>query len=131
MPDAPDTALIAVNLGTPEAPTAPAVRRYLGEFLQDPRVVQLSRWIWYPLLHGLILPLRGPRAAHKYAQIWLPEGSPLAVHTRHLAEAIQQRLPRWRVVDAMRYGQPALPERLRELRQAGIRRSTPPPPPSR
>ncbi|WP_141454999.1 ferrochelatase [Pseudoxanthomonas sp. z9] len=122
MPDAPDTALIAVNLGTPEAPTAPAVRRYLGEFLQDPRVVQLSRWIWYPLLHGLILPLRGPRAAHKYAQIWLPEGSPLAVHTRRLAEAIQQRLPHWRVVDAMRYGRPALPERLRELRRAGIRR---------
>ncbi|MBB3276173.1 MULTISPECIES: ferrochelatase [unclassified Pseudoxanthomonas] len=122
MPDAPDTALIAVNLGTPEAPTAPAVRRYLGEFLLDPRVVQLSRWIWYPLLFGLILPLRGPRAAHKYAQIWLPEGSPLAVHTRRLAEAIQQRLPHWRVVDAMRYGQPALPERLRELRQAGIRR---------
>lgn len=122
MPDAPDTALIAVNLGTPEAPTAPAVRRYLGEFLQDPRVVQLSRWIWLPLLYGLILPLRGPRAAHKYAQIWLPEGSPLAVHTRRLAEALQQRLPRWRVVDAMRYGRPALPERLRELRQAGIRR---------
>jgi len=122
MPDAPDTALIAVNLGTPEAPTAPAVRRYLGEFLQDPRVVQLSRWIWLPLLHGLILPLRGPRAAHKYAQIWLPGGSPLAVHTRGLAEALQARLPRWWVVDAMRYGRPGLPERLHALRQAGIRR---------
>lgn len=122
MPDAPDTALIAVNLGTPEAPTAPAVRRYLGEFLHDRRVVQLNRWIWWPLLHGLILPLRGPKAAHKYAQVWLPEGSPLAVHTRRLAQALQQRLPHWTVRDAMRYGQPALPERLRELRAAGIRR---------
>ena len=122
MPDAPDTALIAVNLGTPEAPTAPAVRRYLAEFLHDHRVVQLTRWLWCPLLHFLILPLRGPRAAHKYAQIWLPEGSPLAVHTRRLAEAMQQRLPRWRVVDAMRYGQPALPQVLARLREAGVSR---------
>lgn len=122
MPDAPNTALIAVNLGTPEAPTAAAVRRYLGEFLHDPRVVQLPRWIWYPLLHGLILPLRGPKAAHKYQQIWLAEGSPLAVHTRQLAQALQQRLPQWQVLDAMRYGQPALPARLRALREQGVRR---------
>ncbi len=122
MPDAPHTALIAVNLGTPAAPTATAVRRYLGEFLHDHRVVQLSRWIWCPLLHGVILPLRGPKAAHKYAQIWLPEGSPLAVHTRRLSQALQQRLPQWRVVDAMRYGEPSLPARLRELRAQGIDR---------
>ncbi|WP_411833328.1 ferrochelatase [Pseudoxanthomonas mexicana] len=122
MPDAPITALVAVNLGTPEAPTAPAVRRYLAEFLHDHRVVQLTRWLWCPLLHFLILPLRGPRAAHKYAQIWLPEGSPLAVHTRRLAEAMQQRLPQWRVVDAMRYGQPALPQVLAGLRAEGVAR---------
>lgn len=122
MPHAPDTALIAVNLGTPEAPTAPAVRRYLGEFLGDPRVVAIPRLLWWPLLHGVILPLRGPRAAEKYAQIWLPEGSPLAVHTRRLAGAMQPLLPEWRVVHAMRYGQPALPSVLEKLRSEGIRR---------
>ncbi|MEL1265844.1 ferrochelatase [Pseudoxanthomonas putridarboris] len=122
MPDAPITALLAVNLGTPEAPTAPAVRRYLAEFLRDPRVVQIPRVLWYPLLHGVILPLRGPKAAAKYASIWLPEGSPLAVHTRRLAEAMQARLPQWRVEDAMRYGRPALAQRLKDLRAAGVRR---------
>jgi ferrochelatase len=121
MPNAPDTALVVVNLGTPEAPTAPAVRRYLGEFLRDRRVVQLPRWIWWPLLYLLILPLRGPKAAKKYAQIWLAEGSPLAVYTRRLAEAMQPRAPEWRVVHAMRYGQPALGSVLGQLRQAGIR----------
>jgi protoporphyrin/coproporphyrin ferrochelatase len=122
MPNAPDTALVVVNLGTPEAPTAAAVRRYLGEFLRDRRVVQLSRWIWWPLLYLLILPLRGPKAANKYAQVWLPEGSPLAVHTRRLAAAMQTRAPQWRVLHAMRYGQPALSGVLRQLRQSGIRR---------
>ena len=122
MPHAPDTALLAVNLGTPEAPTAAAVRRYLGEFLSDPRVVAIPRFIWLPLLHGVILPLRGPRAAEKYAQIWLPEGSPLAVHTRRLAEAMQPLLPEWRVAHAMRYGQPAMPAMLQQLRSEGIRR---------
>lgn len=122
MPDAPDTALIAVNLGTPAAPTASAVRRYLGEFLSDRRVVQIPRWIWLPLLHGVILPLRGPKAAHKYAQIWLSDGSPLAVYTRRLAEAMQARAPDWQVSDAMRYGEPALAARLRALRDQGVRR---------
>ncbi len=122
MPDAPDTALLAVNLGTPEAPTAAAVRRYLGEFLSDPRVVQVPPLLWQPLLRGLILPLRGPKAAEKYAAIWLPEGSPLAVYTRRLAEALQARLPEWRVHDAMRYGPPSLAARLAGLREAGVRR---------
>ncbi|MBD9471211.1 ferrochelatase [Pseudoxanthomonas sp. PXM01] len=118
----PATALLLVNLGTPEAPTAPAVRRYLAEFLSDRRVVQIPWLLWQPLLRGLILPLRGPRAAEKYASIWMPEGSPLAVYTRRLAGAVQAQLPEWRVLDAMRYGQPALAERLRALRAEGIRR---------
>ncbi len=118
----PATALLLVNLGTPEAPSAPAVRRYLAEFLSDRRVVQIPWLLWQPLLRGLILPLRGPRAAEKYASIWLPEGSPLAVYTHRLAEAVQVRLPAWQVFDAMRYGQPALAERLRMLRADGIRR---------
>lgn len=122
MPDTPATALLVVNLGTPEAPTASAVRRYLGEFLSDRRVVQIPRVAWLPLLYGVILPLRGPKAAAKYASIWLPEGSPLAVYTRRLAAAVQARLPQWRVVDAMRYGEPSLTTRLRALRKDGVQR---------
>ncbi|MCA1714955.1 MAG: ferrochelatase, partial [Gammaproteobacteria bacterium] len=119
---AADTAVVLVNLGTPTAPTARAVRRYLAEFLHDHRVVQLTRWLWCPLLHFLILPLRSPRVAKKYAAIWMAEGSPLAVHTRRLAEAVQQRLPRLRVTHAMRYGEPALAAMLAQLRDAGVAR---------
>lgn len=119
---APDTALLLVNLGTPAAPTPGAVRRYLAEFLSDPRVVQLPRWLWQPLLRGVILPLRGARVAHKYAAIWMQAGSPLAVYTRELAAAMQQRLPQLRVAHAMRYGQPALAATLAMLREEGIRR---------
>lgn len=122
MSDAPTTALLAVNLGTPETPTAPAVRRYLAEFLSDPRVVSIPPLLWKPLLHGLILPLRSGRSAHKYAQVWLPEGSPLAVHTRRLAEGLQRELPQWRVRDAMRYGTPALLPALDALAAEGIQR---------
>jgi ferrochelatase len=117
-----DTALVLVNLGTPDAPTPRAVRRYLGEFLHDHRVVQLSRWLWCPLLHFVILPLRGPKVAAKYAEIWLDEGSPLAVHTRQLAAAVQQRLPQLHVLHAMRYGTPALADTLAALSASGLRR---------
>jgi ferrochelatase len=119
---ASDTALLLVNLGTPAALTPRAVRRYLGEFLSDRRVVQLPRWLWWPLLHGVILPLRSTRVAKKYAEIWLPDGSPLAVHTRELAAAVQSRLPQWRVAHAMRYGEPAMAAALAQLREAGARR---------
>ena len=105
-----DKAIVLVNLGTPDAPTASAVRRYLAEFLMDPLVVALPRWLWAPLLHGVILPLRSKRVARKYAGIWMPGGSPLAVHTRRLAEAVQARLPGMRVVHAMRYGNPSIPD---------------------
>ena len=73
---APRVGVLLVNLGTPDAPTPRAVRRYLAEFLHDHRVVQLSRWLWCPLLHFVILPLRGPKVAAKYAEIWMGEGSP-------------------------------------------------------
>ena len=118
----PDTALLLVNLGTPAAPTPRAVRHYLAEFLSDPRVVQLPRWLWQPLLRGVILPLRGARVALKYAEIWMDAGSPLAVHTRELAAVMQQRLPQLRVAHAMRYGEPALAATLARLRDEGIRR---------
>jgi len=122
MSNAPTTALLAVNLGTPDTPTAPAVRRYLAEFLGDPRVVSIPPLLWKPLLHGLILPLRAGRSAHKYAQVWLPDGSPLAVYTRQLAAGLQAQLPHWRVREAMRYGQPALLPALDALAAEGMQR---------
>jgi protoporphyrin/coproporphyrin ferrochelatase len=122
MSDPSETALVAVNLGTPEAPTAPAVRRYLAEFLGDPRVVSIPPLLWKPLLYGLILPLRGPRSAANYAKVWMEGGSPLLVYTQRLAAALQERLPQWRVLPAMRYGTPALRATLRELRASGVRR---------
>jgi ferrochelatase len=115
--NAPATTLLLVNLGTPDAPTPRAVRRYLREFLSDRRVVQLPRWLWWPLLWLLILPLRGARVARKYAAIWLPGGSPLAVHTRDLAAAVQQRLPGLQVAHAMRYGEPSLEGAFMRLRR--------------
>ncbi len=117
----PDQALLLVNLGTPAAPTSQAVRRYLAEFLHDHRVVQLTRWLWCPLLHFVILPLRSPKVAHKYATVWLPDGSPLAVYTANLAKAVQARLPDRQVSYAMRYGEPSLSSALARLRADGVR----------
>jgi ferrochelatase len=118
----PDAAVVLVNLGTPDAPTAGAVRRYLSQFLMDPRVVQLPRWLWRPLLYGVILPLRSGRVARKYAEVWLPGGSPLAVYTQRLAAAVQLRMPQARVVHAMRYGGPSIPDVFAALRRDRIHR---------
>ncbi|MBJ6979159.1 ferrochelatase [Luteimonas sp. MC1895] len=120
MPASRDVLLLA-NLGTPSAPTAEAVSRYLGEFLADPRVVQLPRLFWLPLLRLVVLPLRSRRVAHNYAEIWMDGGSPLEVHTRRLAAAVQPLMPGVHVEHVMRYGEPALTRRLRELRAAGAR----------
>jgi len=122
MSDAPETAVLVVNLGTPEAPTAPAVARYLAEFLGDKRVVAIPKLFWWPLLNWVILPRRSPRSAEKYALVWLPDGSPLAVYTRRLAEGMQRELPEHRVAWAMRYGSPALAPALDALRDGGVRR---------
>lgn len=116
------TALVLVNLGTPDAPTPGAIRRYLREFLSDRRVVDLPRLVWWPVLNLAILPLRSLRVAHKYASVWLPGGSPLAVYTQQLAEAVQRECPRWKVVHAMRYGAPALARTLHSLRGEGFQR---------
>jgi len=118
----PRTALLLTNLGTPKAPTGTEVFRYLAEFLSDPRVVQVPRLLWWPLLYGVILPLRSRPVARKYAQIWLDGGSPLAVHMRHLAAQVQALMPDITVLDTMRYGQPALAQRLRELPSLGVER---------
>ncbi len=120
--------VLMVNLGTPEAPTPSAVRSYLAEFLHDHRVVELSRWLWCPLLHFVILPLRGRRSARAYASIWTPEGSPLKVLTRRLVERVGAALADDGVVAvgdvrmAMRYGSPPVAAVMRQLREAGCGR---------
>ena len=111
--------VLLVNLGTPAAPTAPAVRRYLAEFLSDQRVVELPRWLWLPLLHGVILNLRPARSAKKYAAIWTPQGSPLAVHTAKQAQLLAAASG-LRVEYAMRYGDPGIAAGLARLRAAGV-----------
>ena len=109
------TLTLLVNLGTPDAPTAGAVRRYLAEFLHDYRVVDLSRWLWCILLHFIILPIRAGRVAKKYAHIWLKDGSPLLVYSRQLAERLQHQMPNTSVRLAMRYGNPSIPSVLDEF----------------
>jgi ferrochelatase len=106
--------ILLVNLGTPSAPTPEAVREYLAEFLSDPRVVKLPRWLWLPLLHGIVLRKRPAESAKKYAEIWLPEGSPLKVYTARQADLLMEEtnLP---VAYAMRYGQPSIPTTLSRL----------------
>lgn len=119
-------AVVLVNLGTPAAPTASAVRRFLAEFLSDRRVVELPALIWLPILHGIVLRTRPRRSAEKYVQIWLPEGSPLAVYTARQAELLRMRLATIgrddiRVEWAMRYGEPQLGRLLDRLHAEGCR----------
>ena len=120
------TAVLLVNLGTPAAPTASAVRRYLREFLWDPRVVEIPRPLWWLILHGVILRTRPARSAAKYASIWQPEGSPLALWTHKQAALLQgylgERGHAVPVLPAMRYGQPAIGAALSVLREQGVQR---------
>lgn len=121
------TAVLLVNLGTPDAPTAPALRRYLKQFLWDPRVVEIPRLAWWLILNGLILNLRPAKSATKYAQIWLPEGSPLRVHTERQARLLrgllgQQGLAGVEIAWAMRYGQPSIDATLDQLKRNGAER---------
>mgnify|MGYP001551796184 FL=1 len=123
---APNTAVLLCNLGTPDAPTAPALRRYLREFLSDPRVVEIPRAVWLPLLHGVILRTRPARSARKYASIWTPEGSPLKVWTEKqallLGGYLGQRGHRVTVRCAMRYGSPSIASVLDQLKAEGTTR---------
>ena len=88
----PETAVLLCNLGTPDAPTAPALRRYLGQFLADPRIVEIPRLLWRVILHGIILRTRPAKSAAKYATVWMPEGSPLKVWTERQAKLLQGML---------------------------------------
>jgi ferrochelatase len=116
--------VLLVNLGTPDAPEVPAVRRYLAEFLSDPRVIEIPRAIWKPILHGLVLRTRPAKSAHAYAQVWTEDGSPLAAITKRQALGLQQRFGTDEVlIDwAMRYGTPSIPERLEAMKDAGCER---------
>ncbi len=122
----PRAGILMVNLGTPEAPTAKALRPYLKEFLGDPRVVEVPRPIWWLILNGIILPFRAPRSAKAYASVWTDEGSPLLVNNRKLAHKLQSHLdktlPRVDVMLAMTYGQPSIDRAIDRLREANIQR---------
>ncbi|MDE2403760.1 MAG: ferrochelatase [Sphingomonadales bacterium] len=119
----PNVAVLLVNLGTPDAPTPAAVRRYLAEFLSDRRVVEIPPLLWKPILHGVILRTRPRKSAHAYAQVWSEAGSPLAAITRAQAEALQARLgPAVTVSWAMRYGNPGIAAELARLKAAGADR---------
>ncbi len=117
-------AILLTNLGTPAAPTAPALRSYLAEFLGDRRVVNLPRLLWLPILYGIILNTRPAKSAAKYAKIWMAEGSPLRVHTERQAKLLRgllgERGNRDLLIDwAMRYGEPSIAATLDRLKAAG------------
>ena len=115
--------VLLVNLGTPDAPDAPSVRRYLAEFLSDRRVVEIPQIFWQPILRGIILTTRPKKSAHAYAQVWTDEGSPLAAITRRQSEALQTAFGETvRVAHAMRYGKPAIGAAIDALKAAGCER---------
>ena len=122
----PRTAVLYCNLGTPDAPTPAAVRRYLAEFLSDPRVVEIPRLLWMFILHGIVLRVRPAQSAAKYASVWTAEGSPLKVWTEKQAKLLQgwlgQRTHQVQVRYAMRYGQTSIASQLDALKAEGVTR---------
>jgi ferrochelatase len=119
----PRVGVLLINLGTPDAPEARAVRRYLAEFLTDPRVVEIPAIAWRPILYGIILRTRPQRSAEAYNQIWTNEGSPLVVIAKHQAQALRDRLGREVRVDyAMRYGNPGIADAIERMTDAGCDR---------
>jgi ferrochelatase len=123
----PKVGVLLANLGTPDAPTAPALRRYLREFLSDPRVVELPRWQWYPILYLFVLTFRPRKSAALYRKVWTEEGSPLLVIGRRQAAGLAERLAARAgnpvaVALGMRYGNPSMASALEELRDKGCER---------
>jgi ferrochelatase len=118
----PHVGVLLVNLGSPQAPNAAAVRSYLREFLSDPRVVELPRILWWPILHGFVLRIRPRASAERYAQVWMSEGAPLKVHTERQTKLVRgylgERAKQLPVVAdyAMRYGSPSIAGRIGELK---------------
>ena len=118
----PKIGVLLINLGTPEAPEVRAVRRYLAEFLSDPRVIEIPKLAWKPILHGIILRTRPRKSAEAYNQIWTNEGSPLRVIAHRQAEALRARLPHLSVHYAMRYGHPGIAAALENMTAEGCTR---------
>lgn len=121
------TGVLLINLGTPDAPTAQALHPYLKEFLSNPRVIEIPKLIWWPILYGLILPFRPKKSAEKYAKIWMPEGSPLKVHTERqtklLREELQTRLQNPPIVEyAMNIGKPSVATVMAKMQEQGCER---------
>ena len=121
------TGVLLVNLGTPEAPTTSAVRRFLKPFLSDPRVVEYPRLLWWLILNGIILRIRPSRSAKAYQEIWTDEGSPLMLYSQAIAEGVSNRLDSdapdtYRVELAMTYGEPSVASAIDRLQAAGARR---------
>ena len=115
------TGILLINLGTPDAPTADALKRYLAEFLGDPLVVKLPRLIWKPLLHGIVLRKRPAQSAKLYEKIWTEQGSPLLVYSQQLADRLQHAVNDNVVVKlGMRYGCPCLKSALNQLQQQAV-----------
>ena len=119
------TGILLVNLGTPDAPTTAAVRRFLKQFLSDPRVIEYPRALWWLILNGIILRIRPSRSAEAYRKIWTEDGSPLLVHSRNLADGVRERLAGrgdCLVELGMTYGQPSIASSIDKLQTAGARR---------
>ncbi|EGQ9193360.1 ferrochelatase [Vibrio parahaemolyticus] len=111
--------VLLVNLGTPDEPTAPAVKRFLSQFLHDHRVVDMTRWLWCPILHGVILPMRSPKVAKLYESVWMEEGSPLMVYSKRQAKKLAQHLD-MPVELGMTYGNPSLQSGFEALIAQGV-----------
>jgi len=118
----PQVGVLLINLGTPDAPEARAVRRYLAEFLSDRRVVELPAIAWKPILHGIILRTRPRKSAQAYNQVWTNEGSPLRVIAHRQAEALRRKMPDVRVHYAMRYGNPGIAAAIENMIGEGCSR---------
>ncbi len=119
----PRIGVLIVNLGTPDAPTVPAVKRYLKQFLSDRRVVEIPPLLWQPILRGIVLNTRPQKSAAAYEKVWMENGSPLAVYTAAQAKALESAFgDAVQVRHAMRYGQPAIDDVLREMKDAGCNR---------
>ena len=116
------TGILISNLGTPQQPSTQAVRTYLKEFLSDPYVVDKPRWLWLPILYGIILNVRPKASAKKYAEIWQSEGSPLLIYTEKLKKKLQQTLIDTPIALGMRYGTPSLKTAIAELEQSGVKK---------
>lgn len=123
MANGSDVAVVLVNLGTPDSPALADVQKYLREFLTDRRIIPLNPWLWRPILELRVLQVHARASAEKYASVWLPDGSPLMVHSRAQAAALADRLGGHpRVAVAMRYGNPGLSGVLDDLKREGVRR---------